>query len=151
MKSLAIKTATLTFIFSFVFLGFSTFVLPQEGGETDSDYEDYAVEAEQIFPSCPVSYVAKGNVSDAGVVYEGTNVTSVTWNSTYNYWEIQLSGAGSNYYYLDFITLVSTVGAGTTTGTLRSAVYDSISGKLVVGIWESGGKVKKGFSFVVLK
>ena len=150
MRSLAVKTATLMFIFSFVFLGLSPLVLAEGVSDTDSDYVDYTVSGELILPSGPVSYLARGNVSESGVVSDATNVTSVTWNSTSNFWEIQLSGVGSTYYYLDFTTLVSTSGAGLT-GALRSAVYDSVSGKLVVGIWESGGKVKKGFSFVVLQ
>ncbi|MBI4714849.1 MAG: hypothetical protein HY760_02740 [Nitrospirae bacterium] len=146
-----VSVASVLFVFCFAFLGTGSFALAQGGGDADSDYGDYTSQTSpnQVFPSA-ITYIARGNVSETGALSASQNVTSVTWNAVDSFWEIQLAGAGANYYYLNFDTLVSTYGAGLT-GTLRSAVYDSVSGKLVVAIWESGGKVKKGFSFVVLK
>ncbi len=146
MKHIAKKAVPLVLIFCLMVFGVGPLAFAQE--ETDSDYEDYAPQTEQVFPRGPVSYFAKANVSDNGVISAATNVLSVQWNSTYSFWVIGLRNA--YYYYLDYVTVVSTVGAGTT-AKFRSATYDSVSGQLIVATWEEGYKVKKGFSFVVLK
>ncbi len=91
-------------------------------------------------PAGPSMIVAMGRVSSTGSVGEALNVTSVTWNSGLQRWEITLTGI--NYYYLDYVTLVSSYSG--------YADHDSVSGKLLVEIFASNGTpIKEGFSFVV--
>jgi hypothetical protein len=84
--------------------------------------------------------VAMGRVSSTGSVGEALNVASVTWNSGLQRWEITLTGI--NYYYLDYVTVVSSYSGYAATG--------SVSGKLLAEIFDAdGAPIKEGFSFVV--
>lgn len=91
-------------------------------------------------PAGPSMIVAMGSVSSTGSIGEALNVTSVTWNSGLQRWEITLDGI--NYYYLDYVTVVSSYSGYSDTG--------SVSGKLLVEISDAdGAPIKEGFSFVV--
>jgi len=91
-------------------------------------------------PAGPSMIVAMGRVSSTGSVGDALNVTSVTWNSGLQRWEITLTGI--NYYYLDYVTVVSSYSG--------YADHSSVSGKLLVEIFASNGTpIKEGFSFVV--
>jgi hypothetical protein len=84
--------------------------------------------------------VAMGVVSSTGSIGEELNVDSVTWNSGQERWEITLDGI--NYYYLDYVTVVSSYNG--------YADHSSVSGKLLVKIFDADGTpIKEGFSFVV--
>jgi hypothetical protein len=84
--------------------------------------------------------VAMGTVSSAGTIGEALNVTSVTWNSGLQRWEITLDDM--DYYYLDYVTVVSSYSG--------YADHSSVSNKLLVEIFDADGTpIKEGFSFVV--
>jgi hypothetical protein len=84
--------------------------------------------------------VAMGRVSNTGSYPEALNVGSVTWNSGLQWWEITLHDI--DYYYLDYVTVVSSYSGYADTG--------SVGGKLLVKIFASNGTaIKEGFSFVV--
>jgi hypothetical protein len=94
-------------------------------------------------PAGPSMIVAMGRVSSDGSLGKALNVTSVTWNSGLQRWEIILTGI--NYLFSNYVTIVSCVG---TTGLY--ATYGSISGKLTVYVFASKGTpIQEGFSFVV--
>ncbi|OGN98103.1 MAG: hypothetical protein A2Z77_08060 [Chloroflexi bacterium RBG_13_51_36] len=91
-------------------------------------------------PAGPSMVVAMGVVSSTGSIGEELNVTSVTWNSGLQRWEITLDGI--NYYYLDYVTVVSSYSG--------YADHSSVSGKLLVEIFDADETpIKEGFSFVV--
>jgi hypothetical protein len=84
--------------------------------------------------------VAMGTVSNTGSIGEEFNVTSVTWNSGLQRWEITLDDI--DYHYLDYVTVVS--------GVNGYATQSSVSDKLLVKVFASNGTaIKDGFSFVV--
>jgi len=91
-------------------------------------------------PAGPNMVVAMGTVSSTGSIGEKFNVTSVTWNSGLQRWEITLDDI--DYYYLDYVTVVS--------GVNGYATQSSISDKLLVKIFAANGTaIKEGFSFIV--
>jgi len=91
-------------------------------------------------PAGPSMIVAMGRVSSTGSIGDALNVTSVTWNSGLQRWEITL--AGINYYYLDYVTVVTSYNG--------YAEHGSVSGKLLVKIFDADGTpIQEGFSFVV--
>jgi hypothetical protein len=84
--------------------------------------------------------VAMGRVSSAGSLGEELNVDSVTWDSGLQRWEITLDDI--EYYYLDYVTVVSSYSGYAATG--------SVSDNLLVKIFDADGTpIKEGFSFVV--
>jgi len=94
-------------------------------------------------PAGPSMIVAMGRVSSDGSLGKALNVTSVTWNSGLQRWEITLTGI--NYLFSNYVTIVSCVGT-----TALYATYGSISGKLSVYVFDADGTpIKEGFSFVV--
>ena len=93
-----------------------------------------------VGPAGPSMVVAAGRVSSAGSVGEELNVDSVSWDSGLQRWEITLDDI--DYYYLDYVTVVSSYSGYADTG--------SVSGKLLVRIFDANGTpIKEGFSFVV--
>ena len=93
-----------------------------------------------VGPAGPNMVVAMGRVTSAGGRGEELNVDSVTWDSGQQRWEITLDNI--NYYYQDYVTVVSSYSGYADTG--------SVSGKLLVKIFASNGTaIKEGFSFVV--
>jgi hypothetical protein len=96
-------------------------------------------------PAGPSMIVAMGRVSRDGSIGAALNVTSVTWNSAQEWWEIALDGI--NYVGFNYVTVVSGVFR---TGVSGYADHDSVGGKLLVKIFDSNGTpIKEGFSFVV--
>jgi len=86
-------------------------------------------------------YQAYGVIFNDGTIEWGKNIVSVTWDSSHNRWQIALNGV--DFFYLNFVTLVSSY-------TGYHASYDSISGNLLVTVYDKNGNaVKKGFSFRV--
>jgi hypothetical protein len=93
-------------------------------------------------PAGPNMIVAMGNVGSTGIIGEELNVTSVTWNSSLQRWEITLDDI--NYYYLDYVTVVSCIG-----GTGSYASHGSVDGNLLVYVFDSdGNRIQDGFTFV---
>lgn len=91
-------------------------------------------------PAGPNMVVAMGTVSSTGSIGEEFNVTSVTWDSGLQRWEITLDDI--DYYYLDYVTVVS--------GVNGYATQNSVSDKLLVKVFAANGTaIKDGFSFVV--
>jgi hypothetical protein len=91
-------------------------------------------------PAGPSMIVAMGVVSSTGIISEALNVTSVTWNSGLQRWEITLDGI--DYLVWDYVAVVSPFDGFATQG--------SISGKLTITTYDaSANKIKGGFSFVV--
>ena len=81
-------------------------------------------------------------VDSSGVLRTAYNVDSVTWDTTNLRWEIQLTGI--SYLLWDYVTVVSPFSG--------FATQDSLSGKLLITIYDKdGNKFKGGFSFVVSK
>lgn len=96
-------------------------------------------------PAGPSMVAAMGRVSSTGSVGAALNVTSVTWNSDEEWWEITLDGI--NYLDSEYVTVVSGVFR---TGVSGYADHGSVSGKLLVKIFDADGTpIKEGFSFVV--
>lgn len=93
-------------------------------------------------PAGPSMIVAMGTVDGDGNIRSALNVTSVTWNSAQEWWEITLTGI--DYDVWDYVTVVSQA------WTYGYASHGSMMGKLVVGTFDSSGTLtKRGFSFVV--
>ena len=91
-------------------------------------------------PAGPNTVVAMGSVSSTGAIGDELNVTSVTWNSAQQRWEITLTGI--SYYYLDYVTVATSYSGYAATG--------SLSNKLLVKVFASNATpIKEGFSFVV--
>jgi hypothetical protein len=89
--------------------------------------------------------VAMGTVARDGYIGAALNVTSVTWNSDSERWEITLDGI--DYSIWDYVTVVSGMYR---TGVSGYVNYSSISGKLLVKTFDSDGTpIQEGFSFVV--
>jgi hypothetical protein len=89
--------------------------------------------------------VAMGRVSRDGSIGAALNVSSVTWNSGQEWWEITLDGI--DYLDSDYVTVVSGVFR---TGVSGYADHSSVSGKLLVKIFDADGTpIQEGFSFVV--
>ena len=96
-------------------------------------------------PAGPSMIVAMGRVSRDGSIGAALNVASVTWNSGQEWWEITLDGI--DYVGFDYVTVVSGVFR---TGVSGYANHSSVSGKLLVKIFDSNGApIQEGFSFVV--
>jgi hypothetical protein len=96
-------------------------------------------------PAGPGMIVAMGRVSRTGSIGAALNVSSVTWNSDDDWWEVTINGTD----YLDsrYVTVVSAVFR---TGVSGYANHDSVGGKLLVKIFDADGTpIKEGFSFVV--
>jgi len=91
-------------------------------------------------PAGPNMVVAMGTVTSAGSIRDELNVTSVTWNSGLQRWEVTLDDI--DYYYLDYVTVVTSFSG--------YANHDSVSDKLLVEVFATNGtRIKEGFSFVV--
>ncbi len=89
--------------------------------------------------------VAMGRVTRTGSIGASLNVSSVTWNNASERWEIALDGI--NYLDSQYVTVVSAVFR---TGVSGYANHDSVSGKLLVKIFDADGTpIQEGFSFVV--
>jgi hypothetical protein len=89
--------------------------------------------------------VAMGRVSRDGSIGAALNVSSVTWNSGQEWWEVTLNG--TDYLDSKYVTVVSTAFR---TGVSGYADHSSVGGKLLVEIFDTNGTpIKEGFSFVV--
>lgn len=94
----------------------------------------------------PNMIVAMGTVMADGTVHSGYNVTSVTYDTTWDYYTITLTGI--SYYLLDYVTLVSLVDSMDSGHTIESV---SGGGKLMVYVYDDvGDRVPNDFHFVVL-
>jgi len=92
--------------------------------------------------------VAGGNINTDGTIAQGYNIKKVEWNASLKRWQITLKGKAKNYYYSDFLTIVTAIdmdGISATTG--------SLSNRLNVYLTDitTGDRVKENFSFVVFK
>jgi hypothetical protein len=89
--------------------------------------------------------VAMGTVNYLGGFGAALNIASVTWNAVHQWWEITLDGI--NYYHPNYVTVVSAI---CRTGVSGYAEVDSVSGKLVVKMFDADGtSIQEGFSFVI--
>jgi hypothetical protein len=96
-------------------------------------------------PAGPSMIVAMGRVSRDGSIGAALNVSSVSWNSGQEWWEVTLNG--TDYLDSKYVTVVSTVFR---TGVSGYADHSSVGGKLLVEIFDTNGTpIKEGFSFVV--
>ncbi len=92
-------------------------------------------------PPEPNMIVACGVVDQPGTLNQGYNVTSVTWDASNLWWEVQLTGI--DYSLWDYVTVVSSFEG--------PAAHASADGKLLVMVYNfNGAKIKQGFSFIVL-
>jgi hypothetical protein len=96
-------------------------------------------------PAGPSMIVAMGRVTRTGSIGASLNVSSVTWNSDDDWWEVTING--TDYLDSKYVTVVSAVFR---TGVSGYANHDSVGGKLLVKIFDADGTpIKEGFSFVV--
>ena len=110
---------------------------PGSDGEDGADGQDGA-------PG-PNMMVAMGTVSVAGTIYAGYNITSVTWNDTFDWWEVALTGI--EYHWYTHVTSVTVYGTANGNATYASTT----EGLLIVQIFDAAGaKTKLGFSFMIL-
>ena len=98
-------------------------------------------------PAGPSMIVAMGTVDLLGNIREALNITSVTWNSQRNWWEITLTGI--DYVWWEYITIVTPE----IMAVNGYAVCNSDQGKLVIQIYDFNGALIQGgaFSFVVFE
>lgn len=98
-----------------------------------------------VGPAGPSMIVAMGRVSGTGSIGAALNVTSVSWNSAQEWWEITLDDI--DYQDSDYMTVVSGVFR---TGVSGYTNHGSVGGKLLVKMFDANGTpIKEGFSFVV--
>ncbi len=92
------------------------------------------------------SFFGMATVTSSGDITASRLVDSVTWDSTNNRWLVTFTG--QNYYFTDYITVVTPIGTGT-----HSVTCGSISGDLTVYIHDTttGNRVQAGFYVVTLK
>ena len=89
--------------------------------------------------------VAYGIVYADGVVLASTPNVSCTWNSSINRYEITIDG--EDYYYTDYITIVTVKSSSPRIATTGSAMS-----KLLVNIFDiDGNPVQGSFNFIVYK
>lgn len=93
-------------------------------------------------PSAPLAY---GCIASDGARYSGTPNFTCIWNSTWERYEITITG--ENYYVPDYVTTATCVG-----GSARIIITESMSDKLIVHIFTTAGtKVQSIFNFMVYK
>lgn len=93
----------------------------------------------------PLEVVAAGFITSGATVTTGYNIQSVTWDAGYSRYTIVITGV--NYFYSDYITIVTCAA-----GECRTAVTNSLSGQLIVSIFDStGSKVQENFQFVTYR
>jgi hypothetical protein len=94
-----------------------------------------------------VTPTAFGNIKKNGTISTATPNVSVSWNATDSWYEIAISGV--NYYFADYVTTVTPMGG---TGTFLVPVTTSVSGGIVVQIFNlSGTRVQADFAFMTYK
>jgi|GEM_PF-3923980 len=88
--------------------------------------------------------LAYGVINSNAKVINGSQNFSCTWNTTQNWYEIDI--AGENYFYADYVT------AGTPLGYAASIATSSVSGNLIVMIYDTdGNRIQGFFSFQTIK
>lgn len=88
--------------------------------------------------------IAYGNVASTGAINAGSGNFSVVFNSTLNRYEITITD--QTYIWSTYITTV------TPAGTFAVPVINSVSGKLLVNLYNASGTAIAGnFAFVVYK
>jgi len=96
----------------------------------------------------PNMIVAMGTIIEGGsnsFITQDYNIGMLWWNTDVDGWEVELIGI--DYYYPDFVTLVTILGSGA--DTIR---VNSVDGHLLVIQRDSNGDVAQvSFSFVVLQ
>ncbi len=94
----------------------------------------------------PLQPIAYGFVSSNGTLESGTsNIAVVSYNSSYDRYEITVSGI--SYYYFSFITIVTP-----SDSDVRSFSTSSVGGKLLVYLNNSNGNsIQAHFQFVMFK
>ena len=96
-----------------------------------------------LTPSPRRDPLAYGFVYENGTIASGTANFTVNWNSSANWYEIQLTGI--NYYYSNYSTVVTV-----TIPHLTFCHTDSVGGKLLVRCFnESGNPIQADFAFGV--
>lgn len=94
-----------------------------------------------------VTPVAFGNIKSDGTIYTATPNVTAKWNATNNWYEITI--AGVNYFYPDYVTTVTPEGG---TGVCLIPVTQSVSNNIVVSIFNlSGTRVQAEFAFMTYK
>lgn len=92
----------------------------------------------------PSMMVAMGVINSNGGVLQGYNVAGCTWNDTYDWYEITLTGI--SYFWTGWVTSITPAA-----GVDCFAGFGSVSGKLTVHIFDSeGNPMQSVFSFMVL-
>jgi hypothetical protein len=82
-----------------------------------------------------------GNILADGTISREYNVTSVTWDTANQRYQIALTGM--TYPSNNYVTLI-------TCGGLFGGYYESLSGNLLVYLYGLSGQGQGPFSFVVL-
>jgi hypothetical protein len=92
----------------------------------------------------PNMIVAMGVINSNGGVLQEYNVAGCTWNDTYDWYEITLTGI--SYFWTDWVTSITPAAS-----VDCFAGFGSTSGKLTVHIFDSeGNPMQSVFSFMVL-
>ena len=89
----------------------------------------------------PNMIVAMGNILADGTISREYNVTSVTWDTANQRYQITLTGI--TYSSNNYVTLI-------TCGGLFGGYYESLSGNLLVYLYGFSGQGQGPFSFMVL-
>ena len=93
----------------------------------------------------PMEVVAAGFIEWDATITENYNIESVTWNSALSFYEISIIGV--DYFYSDYVTLVTPAYTHA-----RTATTTSMANKLVVCLFDNvGNKVQTAFQFVTYK
>jgi hypothetical protein len=111
------------------------------GGELTDAERDLRDAMDVADVSAPLAF---GVVYSNGAKQSGTANWSSTYNSTYNRYEISISG--TNYYYVDFATVI------TPAGDNRFCRSSSVSGKLLVYCYDANGAGQTArFGFITFR
>jgi hypothetical protein len=98
-------------------------------------------ETHPLFQTTPIAY---GYVFEGASIGSGSGNFSVTWNSTYKWYSIAITGV--DYYYSSYSTVVTTtLPSGNT-----NCQTDSVSGDLLVLCYTSSGAATQAdFGFIL--
>jgi hypothetical protein len=110
---------------------------------TDSQHASlqHSTDAQPLFQTTPLAY---GYVFESGTIGSGSGNFTATWNPTYKWYAITITGI--SYYFSSYSTVVTTsVPYGNT-----NCQTDSVSGQLLVRCYtSSGAQTQADFGFIV--
>lgn len=112
-------------------------------------HTEYAATSHTHAPSTLLP-VSQGNIRfDGSCTYGCYNIESITWNSTYNRYEIEITDM---YYSIDDIAVVSISGDSGSCPAGSDARQTSVDGKLLIYIVDADGDKRQcSFKFVAFR